>query len=101
MTKGSNEKNVLQYSPSSLAALVHARQGVEDILGVDTSLASLVQLIGEDVEHEFTVAVSVDMSVGFPVEKLTQLRCVGQVAVVAQADAVRAVHIERLSLSRR
>lgn len=86
--------------PSSRASLVHAGQGEKDILLSDTELSSLVQLIGKDVEHELGVTVGVDMAMGLVVQKRSKLRRIDQVSVMCKGDAVRAVHIEWLCLSR-
>ena len=87
-------------SPSSRASLVHASQSEKNILLSDTELSSLVQLIGEDVEHELRVTVSVDVAVGIVIEEAGELLGIDQIAVVCKGDAVRAVHVEWLSLSR-
>lgn len=79
--------------------MVHLGQRIEDVLCVDTSLLCLTELIGEDVEHQFAVAVGVDVSVDFKVHVPPELHGVDQVAVVGEADAVRAVDIKRLSFS--
>ena len=85
--------------PSANAKIVHPFQGCKAIVGVDTGLSSLVQLIGEDVQHKLTVALRVDMPVCVLIEELAELRRINQVAVVGHADAVRAVHVEWLCLS--
>ena len=86
--------------PSSRAPLVHAGQGEKDILLSDTELSSLVQLIGEDVEHELGVTVSIDVAVCIVIEEAGELIGIDQVAVVCKGNAVGAVHVEWLGLSR-
>lgn len=53
--------------PPALTPTVHPAQGVENILGIDAGLLRLVQLVGEDIQHQLAVAVGVDMAVGFEV----------------------------------
>jgi len=84
--------------PATFTALVHAAQGGEEVLFVDTSLLCLTQLIGEDVQHELTVTISVDVAVGFQVQVALQLWSIDQVAIVSQADTVGAVNVEGLGL---
>src|SRR5262245_20073628 len=52
---------------------------------------------GEHVQHRFAVTVSVDAAVCFMVQKLFKACCVYEVAVVHQANPIRAVHVERSS----
>jgi hypothetical protein len=84
--------------PTTNAQLVHPFQGCKAVASVDTGLASLVQLIGEDVQHELAVALRVDVPVRFMVESLSQRRSVDQVTIVRHADTVGAVDVEGLSL---
>lgn len=54
-TEDAKASNHCNAGIATVASLVHALQCQEDVLLVHTSLASLVQLVGEDVEHEFAV----------------------------------------------
>jgi hypothetical protein len=83
--------------PTTNAKLVHSFQSCKAIAGIDTGLASLVELIGEDVQHELTIALCVDVSVGDLIKALSESWGVDEVAVVGHADTVRAVNIKRLS----
>jgi hypothetical protein len=87
--------------PPALTPIVHPAQGVEEILGIDAGLLCLVQLIGEDIQHQLAVAVGIKMAVGFEVQVALELYGVDQVAVMGEADAVRAIDIERLGLGHR
>lgn len=66
---------------------------------VHTSFLGFVKLVREDVKHKLTVALCVDMSVGFVVKEMFELWCVDEVAVVGKAYAIRTVYVEWLGLS--
>lgn len=53
--------------PATLAALIHAAQAGKEVLVVDTSLLGLTQLIGENIEHELTVTIGVDVTMGLKI----------------------------------
>ncbi|MNZ42049.1 hypothetical protein D3C78_596160 [compost metagenome] len=85
---------------AAAAALMHAGDRGEDVVGGRLQLAAHGQLVGEHVEQHFRVGVGVDVAqVGF-VDLARQLLDVGQVAVVRQGDAVGRVDVERLRLGR-
>ena len=73
-------------------------EGTEDVVGVDTGLAGLVQGVGKDVEHQLAVRVGVHMTMGLLVEIAAQGGSVDEVTVVSEADAVGRVDVERLTL---
>lgn len=54
-------------SPSASTQLVHPLQRGKAVVCIDTRLARLIELVGEDVQHKFTVALSVDVSVSLVV----------------------------------
>ena len=56
--------------------------GVENILFVDTELAGLLQVVGEDVEKELGVRIGVDMSVRVGVKELPERRRVDEVTIL-------------------
>ena len=85
--------------PTTLALLVHALKSEETVGRVDTGLSSLVELVGKDVQHELTVALGVDVAMGFLIQITPEFGCVDEVTVVSKADAVRGVDVERLRLS--
>jgi hypothetical protein len=85
-------------SPSANAEFVHPFQGCKAIVGVDTRLSRLIQLIRENVQHELAVALGVDMPVCVLVQELAKLGRVDQVAVVGHTDAVWTVDVEWLCL---
>lgn len=84
--------------PPANAALVHPFQGCKAIVGVDTSLSSLVELISEDIQHQFAITLGVDVSMSLLVQMFAQFRRVDEVAIVAHGDAIGAVDVERLCL---
>lgn len=84
--------------PATLAPLVRLLEGTEDVVGVDTGLAGLVQGVGKDVEHQLAVRVGVHMTMGLLVEIAAQGGSVDEVTVVSEADAVGRVDVERLTL---
>lgn len=83
--------------PATLAPLVRLPEGNEDVVGVDTSFASLVQGVGKDVEHQLAVGVGVHMTMGLFIEISAQGGSVDEVTVVREADAVGRVDVERLA----
>mgnify|MGYP000719183632 CR=1 FL=1 len=52
--------------------------------------------MGEHVQQHFRVGVRVDVAQIGPEQVLAEIISIGQVAVVSQGNAIRAVHIERL-----
>src|SRR4051812_36447559 len=86
-------------SPSTSTQFVHPLQRGKAVVCIDTCLARLVELVGEDVQHKLTVTLGVDMPVSLMVESLAQCRGVDEISVVRHANAVWAVYIERLSFS--
>jgi hypothetical protein len=84
--------------PATNTELVHAFESSKAIVGIDTRLSSLIQLISEDVQHEFTVTLGIDMPVCFVVKSLAQCGSVDEVAVMGHGNTVWAVHVERLRL---
>lgn len=56
--------------------------GGEDVLLVDSDLARLLKVVGEDVEEQLRVRVGVDVSVGFGIKEGPQLLGVGKVTVL-------------------
>jgi len=64
---------------------------------VHTSLLGLTQLISEDVEHELTVTIGVDVTVGLEIQMPLKLTGIDQITVVRKANTVRAVDVEWLS----
>lgn len=73
-------------SPAPYASLVHALKSIHYVLIIDPCLAGLVQLIGKDVEHQFTVTLGVDMSVCFDVEEAFEIGGIDQVAILDIED---------------
>lgn len=65
-----------------MADIKDTLDGSEDILLVDTRLASLVQVVGKDVEKQLRVGISVDVAMGILVQELTKLCGVDQVSVL-------------------
>lgn len=84
-------------SPATLAPLVRLPEGNEDVVGVDTRLAGLVQGVGKDVEHQLAVRVGVHMTMGLFIEIAAQGGSVDEVTVVRKANAVGRVDVERLA----
>lgn len=83
--------------PATLAALIHAAQAGKEVLVVDTGLLGLTQLIGENIEHELTVTIGVDVTVGLKIQMLAKISGVDQVTVVCKADTIGAINVEWLS----
>ena len=94
----SESRNHGRASEASDAPLVHAREGSEDIFRVDTRLAGLVELVGENVEHQLAVALGVDVTVGGVVEICPKFFGVDEVSIVSEADTVGRVDVEGLAL---
>lgn len=85
-------------SPAPLASLVHPAQACKEIFPVHTRLLGLAELIGKDVQHQLTIAISVDVAVGLKIQVSFQLGSIDEVSVMGQANTVGAVHIKGLSL---
>lgn len=100
-TVGDLELLTSQHSgagPATLAPLVHPAKTGKDILLVDTRFLGLTQLIRKDVQHQLAITVGVDVTMGFQIEIPLQLGGIDQISIVGQANAVRTIYIERLSL---
>lgn len=82
--------------PAANALLVHPAQSIEAVLGVDTGLAGLVELVGKNVQHQLAVTLRVDVTVSLLVEDALELGSVDEVAIVGQADSIWAVYVEGL-----
>jgi hypothetical protein len=67
---------------SSMADVVDTLDGSENILLVDTDLASLLQVVGKDVEQQLRVRVGVDMAMGILIHERTELVSIDQVSVL-------------------
>lgn len=67
-------------------------------MSIYTGLLRLIQLVGEDIQHQLAVTISVDMAMGFQVQVALEFHSVNEVTVVSEADSVGAVNIERLGL---
>ena len=88
----------------ALDALVHARDRLEDLLGVELDARDRgLQLVGEHVDQQLGVARGVEVPAVLVEQLVGELARVGEVAVVHEHDAVRRVHVEglRLLLARR
>lgn len=96
-SKNTKPSNHARDSPCTFTSLVSLGQGAENVVGVDTGLASLVEVAGEDIEHQLAVRIGVDVTVGLLVEIGAQSRSIDQVAVVCEADTIWRVHVERLA----
>ncbi len=83
----------------ALDPLVQPLDRVEHLVGVEVGAAYLLlQLVRQHVDQQLGVGVGVEVPT-IDVEQLVgEFARVGQVAVVHQHDAVRRVHVERLSL---
>jgi len=58
--------------------------GGEDVLLVDSHLAGLLEVVGEDVEKELRIGIGVDVSVSVRVEEVAKLFDVGEVSVLKE-----------------
>ena len=61
--------------------------GAEDVVLVNTELARLLQIVGEDVEEELRVAVGVDVPVRVVVEVVAEMGRIDEVAILVWALA--------------
>ena len=97
-----HETKACQHScagPSTFTSLVHPTQTGKEVFPIHSGLLGLAQLVSEDVEHEFTVTVGVDVTVSLKIQMPLQLRGVDQVAIVGQTDTIGTVDVEWLGLS--
>ena len=81
------------------AAIRGAQRG-ENVRGRRARRAEALQLAREHVEQHFGIRRRVEVAAIFADQHVGELRRVGQVAVVREADAVRRVDVERLRLGR-
>jgi hypothetical protein len=77
---------------------VERGDGREDVGGRDARRADALQLGGEHVQQHLGIGGGVEVATLLADQHLGELGRVGQVAVVAEADAVRRVDVERLRL---
>ncbi len=84
--------------PSALTLAIHAAETGKEILGIDSRLLRLVELVGKDVDHQLAVAVRVDVPMRLLVKEALELLRVDEVPVVRKANAVGTIDIEGLSL---
>ena len=83
----------------ALDALVHARDRLEDLLGLEVDARDRgLQLVGEHVDEQLGVGARVEVPAVLVEELVGQLTRVGEVAVVDEHDAVRRVDVEGLRL---
>lgn len=85
---GVTESNDSESSDHS-GARVGARSGLHDfpngtenVVGVDTEFAGLLEGIREEVEEEFRVRGSVDVSVSVVIHVVMEVRSIGEVSVL-------------------
>ena len=67
---------------SSRRRLHDLPHGSEDVFGVDTELARLLESVGKEIEEKFRVGGSVDMAMGVVVEVVLEVSVVGEVTVL-------------------
>ncbi len=80
------------------AAPMHSLYGAEDVVDAEAAVGNARQFMGEDVEQYLGIRPGVEVAPVLVDEQLGKLGCVGQIAVVAQADTERRVDIEGLGL---
>jgi len=84
-----------------MADIIDALDGSEDILLVDTGLASLVQVVGKDIEEQLRVGIGVDVTMGILVQELTEFFGVDQVSVLKKIKSVVTRGCEWMGLVKR
>ena len=84
---------------SAATAPVYAGYGGKDRFGIQAQLFAFdLQLVRQNIEQHFRIGIGVDVAQVVHEQLFLQLGSVGQVAVVAEHDAERRVHVERLRL---
>ena len=83
---------------AAAAAPVHRAGGRENVGRRHALRANALQLRGQHVEQHFGIGLAVEVAPLFAREHFGQFRGIGEVAVVAQADAVGSIDVERLGL---
>ena len=83
---------------AAATAAVHRRQCGEHVRRGDARSADALQLGGEHVQQHFRIGGGVEMAPVLADQDLGELGGVGEVAVVAEADAIRGVDVEGLRL---
>lgn len=71
--------------PTAFTSSVHAFKRSKAVLGVDASLARLIEFICKNIQHELAVTVGVDMPVSLLIEESLDLGSVDQIAIVGEA----------------
>lgn len=74
-------------SPATNASTIHALDGSYNVFIIDTSFLRFVEFVGEDVEHELTVAFSVDMAMCLVVQEFSETGCIDEITIVGKANA--------------
>ncbi len=81
-------------------ARMHAGDGFENLIGREVMPVLDLDFVREDVEQHFGIRIGVDVAAIALVHLSAQRIGVDQIAVVAERDAVRRIHVERLRLGR-
>jgi len=63
--------------------------GGEDILLVDTELASLLQVVGKDVKEKLRIGISVAVAMSILIQELAQLIGVDKISVLLNVNPGR------------
>ena len=57
-------------SPASHTPAIHPLKRFYYVLVINASLASLIELVGEDIQHQFRIAFRIDMPMCFEVKEM-------------------------------
>ena len=69
-------------SITTMADIIDTLDGGKDIFLVDTELASLLQVVGKDVEKELRIRICVDMAMSILIQEHAQFVSIDQVSVL-------------------
>lgn len=72
-----------------MADIKDTLDGGEDILLVDTELASLLQVVGKDVKEKLRIGISVAVAMSILIQELAQLIGVDKISVLLNVNPGR------------
>ena len=76
-------------SVTTVADIKDTLDGGEDILLVDTELASLLQVVGKDVKEKLRIGISVAVAMSILIQELAQLIGVDKISVLLNVNPGR------------
>ena len=85
-------------SPGSIAFLIHAGEGCEYIFIINTGFSGFIQLVCKDIEHDFTIALGINVTVGIHIQETFQCSGIDEIPVMGEADSIGRINVKWLRL---